>query len=371
MNNKLILGIAALLILALALFRGCGGCHKNTPEIEGNCNSFSIDSVQYDAGMVAVYPIDTTFELRFNCSSGLLEWDLDNNGSFEHTGNPVKLKFDSASIYMVHVRQQNVPGDVYSLSLDIRKNAPEASFICVSDFIVVGDTIAFQSTSFKANSFEWDMGDGSPLKKGESITHVYPKTGTYTVRLKINGAHEGKQVYSEIITVEISGLSWKTAPRRGKYIVGKDVFEAELDPSITGVVWVMGDGSAPITGPKIRHVFKGKTDYIKITFKDKTGKTRSEVLGGRNNKNYYAEPPRDKTYKSLMGKPLTDVEGLIELINYCQPNAVFMVNGKAKFKSEILIEYEDLNLLNLCWNAKKVGGDSKISILEFNTCPNN
>jgi PKD repeat protein len=51
------------------------------------------------------------------------------------------------------------------------------------------EEIRFSSTGIRANDWEWNFGDNTPVdrKSGGYATHIYAKAGVYTVRLTVNG----------------------------------------------------------------------------------------------------------------------------------------------------------------------------------------
>jgi len=80
------------------------------------------------------------------------------------------------------------------------KNVPSASFTHSSGSYEEGDTVYFTSTSSKANSFQWDFGDGS-TSTDENPYHIYSTTGTYEVSLKVTG-EDGSDEAKESITIK-------------------------------------------------------------------------------------------------------------------------------------------------------------------------
>jgi PKD domain len=51
----------------------------------------------------------------------------------------------------------------------------------------IGSSVGFQARSPKASFYEWDFGDGTPSVNGTAdfVSHVYKKTGIYTVNLGV------------------------------------------------------------------------------------------------------------------------------------------------------------------------------------------
>ncbi|QIX60574.1 PKD domain-containing protein [Hymenobacter sp. BT18] len=70
-------------------------------------------------------------------------------------------------------------GDDYTLE----GAAPQASFTTTVKTTEFPTVVTFTNTSKDAFLYQWDFGDGSPLEKGQNVTHVYKRPGTYKVSL--------------------------------------------------------------------------------------------------------------------------------------------------------------------------------------------
>jgi peptidyl-prolyl cis-trans isomerase B (cyclophilin B) len=61
---------------------------------------------------------------------------------------------------------------------------PKATFTVPAQKFTAPAKVAFTNTTVKADSYEWDFGDGSPVSTEVSPTHRYGHSGNYTVTLK-------------------------------------------------------------------------------------------------------------------------------------------------------------------------------------------
>lgn len=76
-----------------------------------------------------------------------------------------------------------------------KEDPPKADFIYDIDVL----TVTFTNLSEKANSYEWNFGDGNTSTE-ENPVHVYTDGGTFTVSLKAKG-DGGTDTYEEDITL--------------------------------------------------------------------------------------------------------------------------------------------------------------------------
>jgi len=76
-----------------------------------------------------------------------------------------------------------------------KEDPPEADFIYDIDVL----TVTFENLSVRANSYEWNFGDGNTSTE-ENPVHVYTDGGTFTVSLKAKG-EGGSNTYEEDITL--------------------------------------------------------------------------------------------------------------------------------------------------------------------------
>nr|MDO8086921.1 PKD domain-containing protein [Candidatus Sigynarchaeum springense] len=78
-----------------------------------------------------------------------------------------------------------------------------------ADFIItgspgVGVTLLFTSTSHGGNiglAYTWNFGDGSPVSHQQNVTHVFSKTGSFTVTLTVQDVDGDIDTYSQVVVI--------------------------------------------------------------------------------------------------------------------------------------------------------------------------
>lgn len=108
---------------------------------------------------------------------------------------------------------------------------PTAIFKSDAQLSYIGKAIQFTSESYKATSWSWDFGDGSPLSALENPTHSYSTAGKFNVTLTINSgaATLTKTQYIHVL------------PNRGTpYVVATDGGTFEINPNDFGSQSVRG-----------------------------------------------------------------------------------------------------------------------------------
>jgi peptidyl-prolyl cis-trans isomerase B (cyclophilin B) len=82
---------------------------------------------------------------------------------------------------------------------------PKAGFTTLTQKVTAPAKVAFTNTTVKADKYEWDFGDGSPVSTEVSPTHRYMRSGNFTVVLK---AMAGSKTVTRKQTIQV------TAPER-------------------------------------------------------------------------------------------------------------------------------------------------------------
>ncbi len=124
-----------------------------------------------------------------------------------------------------------------------------------------------------STSFVWFFGDGS-LVKGQSLTHKYSSSGTYTVTVTGSyGSYTDKD--SLTITIRVLPVAKITADTTSpKAYLDSVHFDASgpYDPDgyVTSYKWDFGDGSTA-SGVTADHTFKEGTYAVKLTVTDNGG----------------------------------------------------------------------------------------------------
>ncbi|PKP52201.1 MAG: hypothetical protein CVT92_10020 [Bacteroidetes bacterium HGW-Bacteroidetes-1] len=81
---------------------------------------------------------------------------------------------------------------------------PVACFTASSTTIKVGEEIAFNNCSQKADNYIWDFGDGITSEL-ENLTHIFTESGVFTVKLTASNT-TGSDQATTLISVETAGV---------------------------------------------------------------------------------------------------------------------------------------------------------------------
>ncbi len=175
-----------------------------------------------------------------------LDWDFDGDGQFDLEG-PDNIRprhtFEQIGTYEVLLRvvDQNNNAERYTRTIEVTASDQPLVSALVETSPGLSGTIPFQvrfdasdSSSQKGNviKYQWDFGDGSQLQSGQSVTHVFDKTGAYTVRLEVEDdlGNVGET------TIEIQAKAVSSEPESViKSTPSAEVVEDE-EPILTGVL---------------------------------------------------------------------------------------------------------------------------------------
>jgi len=148
-----------------------------------------------------------------------LDWDFDGDARFDITG-PNNLRprytFEKIGTYEVLLRVVRKNGTVDRYVRDIEVTASDNPLISARVQATPGlkGVLPFQvrfdasnSSSLKGTivSYEWDLGDGSQLQSGRSVSHIYQQSGFYTVGLAVEDDLGNRA--STTLEVEVSNVS--------------------------------------------------------------------------------------------------------------------------------------------------------------------
>ena len=112
------------------------------------------------------------------------------DGSTSTDANPIHA-YSTARTYTVNLTASNADGtDTARKTITVTGTPamPKASFTAVPVFGRAPLTVKFTDNSVNATSIKWDFGDNSATTTESKPSHIYKKTGLYTVKLTaING----------------------------------------------------------------------------------------------------------------------------------------------------------------------------------------
>lgn len=158
----------------------------------------------------------------------LFTWRIDGQkidlGSQKNNGAEWTYAFDTIGTHTVSLTVSNSYGKISTLEKEFTVTSLLSANILITPRVApIWTPINFIAQSEKGNFFEWDMGDGSPIVTGSKkiIQHVYQKTGTYEVVLKVSTAqwNESNEIRRKIYVtdtnspfsmIQVSNVSWSS-----------------------------------------------------------------------------------------------------------------------------------------------------------------
>ena len=118
--------------------------------------------------------------------------------------------------------------------------------------------------------YTWDFGDGT-VGTGPSVTHTFPKTGSFTVSLSVvddRGTVGQKSVATSVIGPNILPTSSFTSSCSTMTCSFDGTKSVDSDGTIVGYAWTFGDGSTA-TGSKVSHTYAVAGTYpVTLTVTD-------------------------------------------------------------------------------------------------------
>lgn len=131
--------------------------------------------------------------------------------------------------------------------------------------------------------YEWDMGDGSGIKRGRTVTHKYRQPGTYTLTLTVTDRH-GRTATTTLDVVVVAPAPKAVIQGPASVKVNKQAtFKGAKSSSYWPIVsyeWDMGDGTRSLlTTPEMTHRWTQPGTYtVTLTVTDQAGNQGTATL---------------------------------------------------------------------------------------------
>ncbi|MEA5385892.1 PKD domain-containing protein [Haloarculaceae archaeon H-GB2-1] len=214
------------------------------------------------------------------------EWDFDDDGTTDATGEAPTHTYASSGTYDVTLTITTQSGQTDTSTRQLTVDAPtaSASFDYSPSDPVGGETVTFSDDGSTAaapiTSYEWDFDDdGTTDATGESVTHSFADSGTYTVTLTITDADGNSDSTSAQVSVDNAAPSASfdyspSNPVSGETVTFSDA-SSDPDGSIASAEWDFDDdGSTDATGSSVSHSFADDGTYpVTLTVTDDDGAT--------------------------------------------------------------------------------------------------
>jgi outer membrane protein assembly factor BamB/chitodextrinase len=217
-------------------------------------------------------------------------WDINDNGTFDFTGQTTTVSFDSTGENTITLRVKDKQGKSDTTSQTISVNntnsAPTASFDLSPTEPEVGEDVNFDASSSSDDNsiatYEWDLNDdGSYDVAGQSPTNTFGSAGDYTVTLRVTD-NQGK---SDSVSKTISVINGNSPPKASFYTspgaplvdeeVTLDASGSSGDNGIATYEWDLNDnGTFSTTGQTTTVSFDSTGEYtITLRVTDTEGAT--------------------------------------------------------------------------------------------------
>ncbi len=254
-------------------------------------------------------------EIQFDASSlvgadqkiSSADWDFDGDGKYDTQGKELRPSYvyEQIGTYEIHLRivDENNVVENYYRNIEIRQSDVPLLAAEITATPGLEGTLPFQvrfdgsqSTSLKGSivNYEWDFGDGAALQTGRSVSHVYNKSGEYTVRLTVR-EDTGKEatstaqvVVSDITSapqakIEVNLELDEDGTLRGELplVVSFDAEDStDSDGDIVDYEWDFdGDGEQDSSGQKVSHTFDAVgLVQVGLLVRDATGQEGTATL---------------------------------------------------------------------------------------------
>ncbi len=206
-------------------------------------------------------------------------WDF-GDGTTSTLQNPLHV-FPSLGVYSVTLTVTN-GGCSHSVTLTVRAIDADPDFTANQTVACKPAAINFTATNISLpdiSLYQWDFGDGIQQNTtSANISHTYPNSGTYTVRLitvDINGCRD---TIIKTNYIRINGPVANFDAPNTSGCIGLDVIFNDLSTNdgINNIVnwrWDFGDGTVQtFTGPPFQHTYAAQGIYsVKLVVTDAAG----------------------------------------------------------------------------------------------------
>jgi PKD repeat protein len=192
------------------------------------------------------------------------KWDF-GDGSIENGGRRITHVFRGRGTFNVTV--------FYSegrIDLQVTKRVTivrdDREIVIIGQMFFPGMPVQLEAKNFIDRSIRWDFGDGENQKLGPTVTHIYNRSGTFTVRAIDLAGKDTKKITKEIRINDDN----RTIAAPQEIIVGEAV-EMQLKNAVGGnYTWEFSDGQRT-SGISIKIGSFKQPGTVTVTVKDNSG----------------------------------------------------------------------------------------------------
>lgn len=230
-------------------------------------------------GQNVEFNASNSFSLGMSIDS--YSWDFDDGSTA--SGRVVTHSFSDDGSYDVEleIRSPNGNTSTETKSIRVENEVPNARFTPSKFRVNVSESVEFDASSSNdpdgnLAGYSWSLGDGSS-RSGQTVTHSYGSTGTYTVELTVtddDGETDKANTQIEVLRPPTAAFTVSGSQAS----VGESVqFDAsgsnDPDGSITAYQWDFGDGSFA-GGQTTSHTYNSTGTYtVELGIQDDDART--------------------------------------------------------------------------------------------------
>ncbi len=192
-----------------------------------------------------------------SAAKNALSYSWDFGDGTTGTGNPATHAYEHAGTYAARLTITCLDSTDTSAPTQIVVEEPpacDASYTASPEVAEIGIPINFVSSSYGAQSYQWDFGDGTTAT-GYPMTHAYSTPGEYRATLRITCSDGRTNTDTDLITITEPApctASFTAHPQPAE--VGQRVWFTSTSTGGRSYLWDFGDGSTA-TGASASHAY--------------------------------------------------------------------------------------------------------------------
>lgn len=235
-----------------------------------------------------------------------MEWDMDNDGTYESTGKKQTKVFDKIGKYKVSVRAINKEGATSTQLFQIETLEASAANPIItaepmSGFAPLKVSLSAENSTApqgRITGYDWDFGDGTAKETGKTVAHTFKKAGKFTVTLVTQTDIGISGKITQLIAVDTAKGSPEAQIRLKKDAASHTVDSGNIikgslplmlildgsfstDPEGDIVDWQWdfdGDKKFDKSGKEVTYTYKKPGDYVlTLQVTDSAGNTSEQV----------------------------------------------------------------------------------------------
>jgi PKD repeat protein len=221
------------------------------------------------------------------------EWDVDNNGTFDLTGQTVITTWNTAGVYTITLRVTDDDGsagfDTAQVTIDNAPPTADAGGPYITDVNLPVTFSGAGSTDPTGDplTYQWNFGDGTPIiiTTNVTVTHIYADDDVYTATLQVGDGRGGTDTDTATITVNnLPPIAIANANPTTTFESAAVTFDGSgsSDPGLYDTLtyqWDFGDGSPVVNGVNATHTYADNNVYtVILTVTDDGGAIDTDTI---------------------------------------------------------------------------------------------